>query len=157
MPGRVKAILIIFDSDDDPNNTFKGIIAAMKETKLKYPQPTRLLEIKAGDPAIAIATLPWVTRIGHLDELIFEALQESHVDLMEPLKTYCEGTSHRTGSWSFGKKSKMRLKCLIAASHKPDPTASLKFFLETSDCPVDFNNPCFDTIVDFIKHFRETV
>ena len=66
MPGKVRGILILFDSDDDPNATFKSVIESIKRTKLKYPQPSALLEIKPGDPVMAVATLPWIDKMGHL-------------------------------------------------------------------------------------------
>jgi len=157
MPGRVRGILILFDSDDDSNKTFESVIDSIKQTKLKYPQPSKLLEIKPGDPAMAVATLPWIDKMGHLDELVFEALQVSHADLLEPIRQYCEATSHRTKTWAVAKKSKMRLRCMIAASNEKDPSISLRYYLETKHCPVDFHHPCFDQLMAFIEKFRSSV
>jgi hypothetical protein len=156
-PGVARGIVILFDSDEDSDVQFKAIIESIRNAKLKYPLPDKLLEIKRGDPTIAVGLLPWINRQGHLDELIFESLQESHKDLLTPIEEYCKGTAHRTGTWKFGKKSKMRLRCMIAASHEADPSIGLRYFLESSKCPVDFNHACFDPLVKFLEEFRRVV
>jgi hypothetical protein len=153
-PKPIKGVAIIFDSDDDPQKRFAGIIQAIKNAKLKYPLPDRLLEVKPGDPAIAISLIPSIDRQGNLDELIYESLQVSHADLLDPVNRYCADTSTRTGDWAYGKKSRMKLRCMIAASHKKDPGIALSHFLKTSKTPVDFRSPCFDHIIDFLQDFR---
>lgn len=159
-PGRVRGIVIVFDSDDDPLTSFEAIIESIRAAKLSYPLPDRVLEVKPGTrsaPAIAVALLPWMDRVGHLDELIFEALRESHQDLLQPISDFQQATAHRNGGWKITKQSKMRLRCMIAASHEPDPSLALSFLLESSLCPVDFYHPAFDQLVAFLEDFRTKV
>jgi hypothetical protein len=157
IPGAVRGIAIVFDSDDEPQKSFEAIINSIKAAKLSYPLPAKPLEVMPSTtsaPSIAIALLPWVDRTGHLDELIFESLRESHRDLLQPIDDFQAATNHRTGHWKAGKKSKMRLRCMIAASHEPDPSLALSFLLESSSCPVDFYHPSFNQLTDFLEDFR---
>jgi hypothetical protein len=155
--GSLRGIAIVFDSDDDPAGRFNEIIEAIRASKLGYPKPTAPLEISKGDPSIGVVLLPWFDRPGHLDELLFESLKESHSDLLTPVEDYQAATSHRIGDWKFGSKSKMRLRCVIAASHEPDPGVALSYLLETSKSPVDFHHKSFDQLMTFFDDFRRKV
>jgi hypothetical protein len=152
--GAARGIAIVFDSDDDATSSFDNIVKSIREAKLKYPLPDRPLEVKAGNPSIAVALIPWIDRKGHLDELIFEALNDSHRDLLQPIEDFRMATSHRTGSWSFGAQSKMKLRCMLAASHQRDPGIALNYWLQSSGCPVDLWHPCFDQLMAFFEDFR---
>jgi hypothetical protein len=155
-PRAARGIAIVFDSDDNPTANFKSILDSIKAAKLSYPVPTAPLEIarRKDAPSIAIALLPWHDTQGHLDELVFEALQQSHADLLQPIADYRTATAHRTGTWRFSIQSKMKLRCMIAASFEKDPSRSLAYLLEGSDCPVDFKHSCFDRLVAFLDEFR---
>jgi hypothetical protein len=145
----VRGIAIVFDGDDDTDLRFKEIIEDLKQSKLGYPRPSKPLEIAKGNPSIAIALLPC-----HLDELIFNSLDSSHKDLLQPIEDFQKATVHRTEKWKNRSLSKMRLRCLVAASHEADPGASLTFLLESSKGPVDFQHPCFDWLIEFLTDFR---
>ncbi|HTB11557.1 MAG TPA: DUF3226 domain-containing protein [Bryobacteraceae bacterium] len=146
-----RGIAIVFDGDDDTNLRFNEIIEDLKQSKLGYPRPSKPLEIAKGDPSVGIALLPC-----HLDELIFNSLGASHKDLLQPIEDFQKATVHRTEKWKNRSLSRMRLRCLIAASHEPDPGASLTFLLESSKGPVDFQHSCFDWLMDFLTEFRNT-
>jgi hypothetical protein len=159
-PNKVRGIAIVFDSDEEPQKSFEAIIESIRATKLSYPLPDRPLEIKAGSasaPSITIALLPWADKIGHLDELLFESLKDSHEDLLQPIADYQTATQHRIGSWKYGKLSKMRLRCMIAASYEKDPSIALSYMLESKGCLIDFFHPCFDQLVAFLEDFRGKV
>ena len=119
-------------------------------------QPS-IIEVKAGKPAIAITLLPWIDKPGNLDALIFDALSGSHSDLLNPIADYRTATAHRTKGWKVGSQAKMNLRCMIAASHEPDPGLSLAYLLEGSKCPVDFNHTCFDQLMSFFDDFKNKV
>jgi hypothetical protein len=156
IPETIRGIAILFDSDESPDDSFKRVIKLIKAAKLEYPLPDHPLEVKNGRdrPSIAIGLLPWHNRQGHLDQLIFEALQGTHADLSQPITDFEAATNHRTKEWKFGPKSKLRLRCLIAASHQRDPGVALAYYLESSDCPVDFDSACFDPLMAFLNDFR---
>lgn len=159
-PEAVKGIAIVFDSDEDPAASFKSAQESIRSAKLFYPIPDRPLEIKPSTskhPTIAIALIPWHDRQGHLDELIFEALSTIYTDLLRPIDQYYADTKHRTGAWSFGSKSNFRLRCMLAASHQEDPSISLAYWLESSKCPIDYKDACFDKLAGFIEAFRKSV
>lgn len=148
-PRLVRGIAIVFDGDNDRDGRFGEIMEAMRESKLKYPRPNNPLEIAPGDPSVGVYLHPV-----HLDELIFEALRESHQDLIAPVNAFELATLHRTEKWKYGAKSKMRLRAMIAASWERDPSGALAHFLETSDSPVDFKHSCFDALMAFLDDFR---
>jgi hypothetical protein len=157
-PKAIRGIAIVFDSDDKPEDSFKDVIKSIRASKLGYPLPDKLQEVKNGKngtPSIAVSLIPGIDRSGHLDELIFEALSESHSDLLVPIGDYQTATDHRTRDWKIGPKAKMKLRCMLAASHEPDPSVSLTWFLESSDCPVDFGHTCFDPLMNFLEDFRK--
>lgn len=84
-------------------------------------------------------------------------MADDHSDLIEPISIFQRDTAHRIGKWKFGKQSKMRLRCMIAASHEQDPSLALSYFLESSDCVVKFDHPAFNKVAAFIKDFMEKV
>jgi len=156
-PGTVKGILIAVDSDDDPMVAFAEAKKFIKSAKPMQPVPDRLLEIKEGNVSVAVMTIPWADQPGNLDTLLFSSMGETHNDMMQPLARYSEGTSHRTEGWSLGKVSKMKLRCIIAASYEPDPSLSLAGIIPSHACPIDFNGIRFDQISEYLRRFRDIV
>ena len=158
----VKGMLIAVDSDDDPLEAFAAVCESLVAAELPSI-PSQLLEIKPGgskpsSPAVAVLTVPWTDRKGNVETLILEALQRTYADLVAPVDEFCRLTDHRIGSWSFGKKSKMRLRSTIAASYKTDPGISLSYYLQSErTCPIDFQHPIFDQICGYLEAFKTAV
>lgn len=156
-PGTVKGIILAVDSDCNPAQSFEEMRGVWKACRPMHPHPEQPLEIMDVDPAMCILTVPWSDRTGNLDTLLYESTLQSHSDLVVAVDRFCEATKHRNGIWSDGTKGKMRLRCVIAASHSPDPGISLSFLIQGSKCPFDFASTCFDRLSDFLLKFKERV
>ncbi|HLY61931.1 MAG TPA: DUF3226 domain-containing protein [Terriglobia bacterium] len=158
-PGILRGIIIAVDSDEDPAKSFESVRRSIKETKMQLPVPDQALIPKLDpqgmDPAIAILSIPWIDQPGHLDSLLFDSMQTSHADLIAPIEDFCDSTEHRTRDWAQNNKSKMKLRCAIAASKEGEPGLSLAYFLESSECEINFKDVKFNKIVNFIKEFSE--
>jgi hypothetical protein len=158
LPSRIKGVLIAIDSDKDPKAQFAF---AQEQIKLGRPMaqpPDRIMEIKkSGGLSIAVMTIPWADQLGNLDTLLFQSLDNTHADIMPPLAEYCKGTEHRTRDWSIGEKSKMQLRCSVAVIHKPDPSQSLTYLVQSSHGPFTFSHARFDQIANYLDGFGKTV
>jgi len=158
-PDTIKGILVAVDSDDDPETEFADAIEQVRLSRPMLHTPDRIMEIKEllGGISIAIMTIPWLDQPGNLDTLLFQSIDITHADIMQPLSEYCKGTENRTRDWSIGKRSKMKLRCAIAASHKPDPSLALPYLIAGRHCPFDFSDERFNNIAAYIGKFRQTV
>ena len=154
-PGKIQGVIVAIDTDTDPKKRLQETIDYIQAAGLK--PPAKYLEIKKAKKrdefAIAIVGIPSPDRAGNLDLLLFEAMQRSHADLMAPLETYCEHTKARNEDWPIGPKSKMKLRCTIAASYRDDPGLSLSYILMRENCPVDLKDAAFDQVAQFLREF----
>jgi hypothetical protein len=80
-------------------------------------------------------------------------METSHADVIGPLNTFCQQTSARNGNWGITPKSKMQLRCTLAASYEDDPGLSLHYLLKRNNCPIDLKNSAFNPIADFLTDF----
>jgi hypothetical protein len=157
-PDRIRGVIIAVDTDHDPRQRLREIIGFIIAGDLNSPND--YLEIrrhgKGSEFDIAILGIPWGNRPGNLDLLLFEAMRTSHADLMAPLDDFCDRTRARNGHWAIGPKSKMRLRCTLAASYEDDPGRSLSYLLQSKTNPIDLNHNVFDAIAEFLTTFEQT-
>jgi hypothetical protein len=66
----ISDILIVVDSDSDPNSNFREVRSQIQSvTDYAYPIPDQLLVRGAGSPTMAVLTLPWIDEPGNLETL----------------------------------------------------------------------------------------
>jgi hypothetical protein len=158
-PGKLLGVVVAIDTDSDPKARLKETIESVKAADLK--SPTKYLEpmprTKEGEFSIAILGIPWHDKAGNLDLLLFEAMQITHADVIPALDTFCTQTQAHNGGWPIGPKAKMKLRCTIAATYRPDPGKSLSFLLSSSTNPIDLTRPEFNPIATFLSGFVTSV
>jgi hypothetical protein len=150
------------DVDDDAKKTFRDTINYIKSVQPRISYPGKYLEISRGtkeaDFSVAILGIPWHDQSGNLDTLLFESLQTSHADIMGPLATFCDLTQKRREGWTLGPNSKMKLRCTIAVTYKPDPGQSLGILLSRTNAPLfNFADATFNQIASFLYDFQHQV
>jgi hypothetical protein len=160
-PGKLRGVLLAIDTDVDEEGALDYTIKAIKQVTPKIACPSDFLEIKHGktkhDFSVAILGVPWLDRKGNLETLLFDSVQTTHGDIIPPLNDFCTATESRHQGWDAGLRSKMKLRCTLACSYKPDPSLSLSFILESHDHPFDLGHAAFNPIASFIAEFAEQV
>jgi hypothetical protein len=160
-PGKLRGVLLAIDTDVDEEDALHDTVEAIKKVTPKIACPTKFLEVRHGktetDFSIAILGIPWLDRKGNLETLLFDSVQTTHADIIPPLNEFCLATQSRHQDWDAGLESKMKLRCTLACSYRPDPSLSLSFMLEGHDHPFDLGHPAFNPIAAFIADFVEKV
>jgi hypothetical protein len=161
-PKKLRGVIVAVDVDDDAGKTLRDTLDYIKSVQPHISYPGKFLEISKGtkdaDFSLAVLGIPWHDQLGNLDTLLFESLQVSHADIMGPLGTFCDLTQKRREGWTLGPNSKMKLRCTIAVTYKPDPGQSLGILLGRTDIPL-FNlaDATFNQIAKFLHDFQHQV
>lgn len=155
-PGKLRGVVIAVDADTDPKQRLKETVEAIKAAGLKSPSKYSEIRprIKEDEFALAIIGVPSGDTPGNLDLLLFNAMQTTHSDLIAPLDNFCMQTQARNGHWEIGPRSKMKLRCTIAASYEDDPGLSLSYLLSRNDNPIDLKHAAFNPISEFLIAFE---
>jgi hypothetical protein len=161
-PGKLRGIVLAVDIDDDSKKTLTGVKDALKSVKPPVSCPTDYLEIKkekkAADFAVAIMGIPWHDQLGNLDTLLLESLQPNYSDVIAPLATFCDLTKKRRDGWTLGNNSRMKLRCTIAVTYRPDPGQSLGIMLDRTEIPLfNLQDGAFNQIAKFLEYFQQNV
>jgi hypothetical protein len=75
--------------------------------------------------------------------------------LQECLDAFCECCG--TDSWLESKRSKMRLRALIAAACASDPNTGLVYAWNRSEDLIPLEHSCFDQVTEFLASFPSLV
>jgi len=153
MKGTLRGVLLVTDADTNPGVAFTDAVACLSGTG-KYPIPGSVYEIAqgAGMPSTAVAVIPAINRTGHLDSLILDCMEDMYRNTLIPCVDAFAQCAN-VEQWDESKRSKMRLRSLIAITYDKNPGLSLAYFLEEKNCPFDFNHRAFDSIATFIDRF----
>ena len=146
-------IVVVVDSDDDPNANFLDIVDQIK--KLSDPlfsPPENLMMRGQSTPAITIATLPSAVAPGNLETFCYPvALAANPV-----LAVHVEDFVNKSGvlNWpNQQKQAKARLSSLLAVARHQHPGMTLgKVWIEHPDT-VPLNHPAFDELANFLSGF----
>ena len=152
----LRGIVIITDSDEDPDASFREVQRSIRQSGLRVPdKPLDIMTNRSGFPATAVMMVPWHDRHGNLERVIFDALIQMVPHLNPCLEAFrdCAGAQDRTESL----QAKMLLRCLIAALNPHDPSETLTNFLKApiQYCPIDYNHAAFSQFWDFLTTFSD--
>ena len=155
---RLRGILIVADSADDPAKTFKSISSQIAAAG-GYGVPKRLLELASysgAGPAIAVTLIPDDGDPGSLESLFVKDIVGRHDWIDKCVDTFLGCGNSKALGWSPEKLSKARFHSMIAAIHEDDPSrAASKVF---RDPPViDISAPCFNNLEKRIRDFCAAV
>lgn len=146
----VEAVLIVADSDDDADVSFRGIQDGLRDASFPIPDDERTVARKPDYPAVVVLMLP-LGEPGNLETLCVRAAY-SKWGIRPALEKYVDATP--ASNWSLGKQSKMRLHAMLAATCASKPETSFAhLWQEQEEFHLPLGDPCFTDLVEFLKNF----
>ncbi len=154
--GECKAILLISDNDESPDDSFKSIRDQLDA--LKFPIPAHPLEIakKNGCPSMGILMLPHPSPAndarGCLETLLIQAMASAH-----PAQMACvEQMSACVDIASWPKKNsqdKFRVRCLASAVWSDDPMYGINLCFSPDKQIIPLDHSVFNDVALVLQHF----
>jgi hypothetical protein len=149
---RIAGILVVGDNDLDPPAAFFNIQEQIRAVGT-YPVPNHPGEAvkNQGYPAVVVMMVPWQERVGCLETLLIEAVDDVRHDLKLCVDTYA-ACAH-ADAWNEVEQSKMKLQSLISAICRSDPNTPVSFAWSRNEDIIPLDRPCFDQIANFLGGF----
>lgn len=151
-------ILIVADNDLTPRANFEKItdqltaVGAFGEPPQTFAVPTNPLKLANGKPNIKIMMLPWTGVSGNLECLCLDAALEANPDLAQKVSAFAVETEAE--QWDeVTLKGKMKLRCLLAANHRPDPFIGLGNVWAADPNLIPLNSRHFEDITKELRAF----
>lgn len=159
----VAHILLVIDNDSNAKKAFDDVVREIGKTGL-YGEPKERLKPtkKRGRPSISVMCVPWGVRWskmcgarrGNLETLILKVMLDTRAYDKEKacLTRYQNCTPAK--DWPIGKQSKMKLRCLIAATCKKDPSCAPSDMWQSKKgfTPL-MQDASFDVLEAFLREF----
>jgi hypothetical protein len=151
---RIKGVLIVADSADDPNRLFREICTQIRSAG-GYGVPSRLLEIavSADHPAIAVMTLPDEATPGALETLLVQEIEEKTTWVSACVDAFLRCDQIKAHSWPPEKRDKARFHSMIAALNRDDPGRAVSWAFKDPNPLIGVNATCFDGVAQRIRQF----
>lgn len=159
----LRGLVIVADNDDNPNDAFTNVQQALHGAAeftgppyRKFPVPNNPLDIQDGPPAVSVVMMPGTGVRGCLENLTADvAYNAASAAIRTCVDDYCSCAGFN--GLSESKKSKARLRSLIACGHHANPEiSSAKVW---NDCPgvIPLNDHRFTSIADHLTSFHDHV
>jgi hypothetical protein len=123
-------ILVVTDSDDDPNLSFRNVCQHIRnanvllEAPRHYSVPNAIRELSAGAaPQIAVGIMPWDNEAGCLETLLLTAADDGSHPLHDCFEAYWQCVRFDANRKNV--QSKKKLTTIIAATNDKNPSCSL--------------------------------
>lgn len=164
-----KNIIIVIDSDDNPSESFQAVVAQLQsvnraqstgfpiasgEFPISIPEASWTKGLTAGGhPSVCILSIPDRFRSGALETLCYESLKNKDGKITDCVEAF----SHCCGAdaWSEQKKSKLKLRAFLSATHQRDPDIGFSRVFQVSPNLIDFNHEVFMPLKSFLKIILE--
>ena len=149
--GDVSGVLLIRDSDDDPQEGFRDLEKQLEKAGVSIPSAP--LETTTDDHfgIVKVIMVPWHDRRGQLETLCLESIRGLHRAKMDCVKTAieCMGSS----TWAQGPREKAELRMFFAGFFEEDPNTGLQYVWKRQVQAIDLNGSSFDQIAEAIRSF----
>jgi hypothetical protein len=155
---RVRGVLIVADSGDDPSNTFKNIKRQIKAHG--YPVPPSLSAVASptvDHPAVSVTLLPNNEEPGSLETLYVQELISRDAWISTCVDDFLQCEKIDAGNWPPEKRDKARFQCIIAARNREDPTRTAAHVYSRTPQLIDVMAPCFNEVVERLRAFCQSV
>ena len=158
----IRAILIMADSNDSPEETFKNICKQIEGIKKNYPIPSKLLEVKKVDnmPAICVMLLPNEKEAGSLETLCVEELKTKDNNIENCVNKFFACGEFKINEWNKEKQAKAKYASMVAVLNKDDPSKAVSYAF-TSDkiksAMLDVSHACYSDVAKRISNFCKEV
>jgi hypothetical protein len=145
---KVKTLAIIFDKDNNDNQSFQDITRAIKKRMLTPPSVTRVFEPAGNGQQLGIYLMADQTDCGALEHLVLESYSADTLTCTQAffdcIPANCEA-----------KQTDNKRKKLLARSYfLPFDITSLGQAAKTPGL-IDFNNACFEPLRQFLIDFSK--
>jgi hypothetical protein len=155
----LKAVLIVADNDDCPEQRFQEIQAQLRQTAKGYGIPKHPLEVAKSSsdlPSIAVMMLPLDGQHGNLETICLIAAYDRWPELKTPLDEYVSQT--HANEWNELRQAKMRVQCLLAATCQQNPYTTLStLWTRPEQYHIPLDHPCFEDIVNALRGFGNSI
>lgn len=153
---RLRGVLIVADSHDDPQQTFDQIKVQIERAG-KYPVPNKLLEIAprtADHPAVCVMLLPDEGNPGGLETLCFRYLtRQPHDWIKGCIEAFLRCDRIEAHTWGSETLDKSRYECAVAATNRADPSKAVSYAFKDPGPLVVVTDPCFNDVERRLKLF----
>jgi hypothetical protein len=160
---RLKALIIVADSDAGADASFRDIRTQMKAARIPYPQTpyTFAVQPNTGSYATYVLMIPFsvgppiTSNTGALETLLLPSAEEHLSGHVPCLDSWC--ACLRMDGWSKTRRDKARLRSLLAAAHLEDPNISLRLAVIPNKDLIPFGHQCFDALADLLRSLPQQV
>jgi len=155
--GDPKAVLIVADSDDEPDRNFDEIKKQIKKASLVPPDNPLEVKRQSAGPAIVVMMIPQHQPGQSAKGCLETLLLLSMIDHLPAMATCVDAYRKCVGmaDWPVTKADKMKLRCMIAGHWMDDPNISLGYALSPTRAIIPLDHKCFDQTVEFLQSFEE--
>jgi hypothetical protein len=160
IPGfqNVQKVLIVADNDLDPTAEFNRVTASIAATAPiigppagRYVAPTAPLTKVGANPAIVILMMPWTGVIGSLHTMCVTAAANAAPMIASCVDNLAVCTA--ANAWPITTLAKMKLRAMIASSHRPKPDLSPAYVWSEGTNLVPLSDGVFDQVAGFLAGF----
>jgi hypothetical protein len=154
MPGfeNLAGILVVVDSDDDPQKNFEAVRKQISSLGEPFLAPNALLERSSGIPSIQILTLPWINQPGCLETMLYPHLASRHSALASCVDSFllCSGVS----VWANSRKvAKVATQTLLGAVAEKSAATTLGRSFVNGTSYFDLLDPVFNDLAECIASY----
>jgi hypothetical protein len=160
---RLKALIVVADSDAGADTSFKHIRTQMKAARIPYPQTpyTFAIQPNMGTYATYVLMIPFsigppiTANTGALETLLLPSAEEHFSSHIRCLDSWC--ACLQMDGWSKTSRDKARLRSLLAAAHPEDPNISLRLAVIPNKDLIPLGHQCFDALADLLRSLPQQV
>jgi hypothetical protein len=151
---RIKGVLIVADSADDPLALFRDICSQIRSAG-GYGVPARLLEIakSADHPAVAVMTFPDEATPGALETLLVQEIEGKTEWVGGCVDAFLRCDKIEAYSWPPEKRDKARFHSMVAVLNRDDPSRAASMAFKDPNPLIGVGAQCFDGVAQRIRDF----
>ena len=152
---KVKGIVIVADSHDDPSITFREVCKQLTAVpNCPVPEKIAMVSNRTDEfPPICILLLPDEETPGSLESLFVRAIVHENENLMGCVDTFLSCGDIDANAWPPEKKAKAQLHSIIAAFWKNEPNIAASQIFQRSQSLISISNTVFDRFESLLESF----
>jgi hypothetical protein len=150
-----KGFVVLADGDDDPEGRLRDAMRSIEDAKL--PRPQKAFDVTPGKNPVTgspvktgIIMVPGDGIEGGLESLLLTCC-DGLAEYRTCVDNFCTCVQ-RPGRRKID-EDKVRLRAIIAATHRDDPGIALSYWVAGDHCPFPMNHPALQFITDFLRTF----
>jgi|HubBroStandDraft_1064217.scaffolds.fasta_scaffold339752_2 hypothetical protein len=155
---RLKGVLCIADSHDDPLATFQFVCEQIE--KAGFPVPGQPLEVAPNTPdrpSVAVMLLPDEATPGALESLLGGQIEAEHDWITECVDAFLQCKQIAAHGWPPEKRAKARFGALVAATCYNDPSRAATYAFSRAPTVADIGGAIFNGVEQRLREFFGTV